>query len=194
MDELLENRTPDLDDGTTAPPPPAPPPPPPPAVNGSAPLGFNLDGSPKKTRAGRPRKGTPGAPPKKSTRRTPRPAATPTGPDYRSSIIGLLQLPAGALTAAGMVNPILALDGLTIAIHAPTVAEALNDLAQSNPAVAAALDYVLQVGPYGAIIAAIIPMIAQILVNHGTIPAGIMGTLSPETLQATAAAHFGMAA
>lgn len=165
-----------------------PPPRIPPEGAGEAPFGYTLEGQPKKSRAGRPRKGATGtAPPKRTRPSSSRPrAAASSGPDYRRGVLGLFQLPAGALMAAGMVRPELALDGFTLAMHAPAVAEAVNDLARENPGVAAMLDRVLQVGPYGALIAAVVPMAVQVMVNHGMLPAGFMGSMSADQLRALA--------
>jgi hypothetical protein len=82
----------------------------------------------------------------------------------------MLQIPAFALGAAGQLNESLALDGAALSMHAPGIAEALNDLANDNPAVAAALDRILSVGPYGAIIGACLPLAFQIAANHKKIP------------------------
>lgn len=129
-----------------------------------------------RTKSGVPRR-KPG--PSKGTRvgaaipRAKRPSSgRKTGTDYRPGILGILQIPAFALGAAGQLNESLALDGAAISMHAPAIAEALNDLANDNPAVAAALDRILTAGPYGAIIGACLPLVFQIMANHERIPAG----------------------
>jgi hypothetical protein len=105
------------------------------------------------------------------------------GPDYREGILGLLQLPAAALAFAGMNGkPELLADSTTIAMHAPNIANAVNDLALARPEIAAVLDRVMQVGPYSVLIAAMLPMVLQILTNHGIVPPGLMGTVSKEDL------------
>jgi hypothetical protein len=93
-----------------------------------------------------------------------------------------MQLPAGVLAFAGMHKPELAADAATISIYSPNVADALNELAKERPEIAAVLDRVLSVGPYGLLIAAVMPMVLQILANHGVIPSGIMGTVPKEAL------------
>lgn len=126
---------------------------------------------------GRTRDGAPRKPPTK-TRATPTRRRTVEEPrDYREPILGLFQLPAGALAVAGMQRPILAADSRAVTIYAPGIAEALNDLAHERPEVAAALERVLSVGPYGALIAAVAPMALQILANHERIPPGTAGTV-----------------
>lgn len=105
-----------------------------------------------------------------------------TGTDYREGILGMLQIPAMGLALAGAKNPVFAADSIVIQSYSPGIAEALNNLAHDKPEVAAALDRVLAVGPYGAIIAAVLPMAMQLLTNHGVIPAGIMGTVPVEQI------------
>jgi hypothetical protein len=103
------------------------------------------------------------------------------GTDYTPGITGLLQLAAVPLTVAGAQgNPAFLADAKVITVYSPGIAEALNDLAQERPEVAAVLDRVLKAGPYGALIAAIVPMTCQILANHKIVPPGVMGTVPME--------------
>jgi hypothetical protein len=81
-----------------------------------------------------------------------------------------------------MQNPVYAADSRAVTIYAPGIAETLNTLAQERPEVAAALERVLTVGPYGAVIAATVPLVLQILTNHGRIPPGTAGTVPAEQL------------
>jgi hypothetical protein len=104
------------------------------------------------------------------------------GTDYRPGILGLIQLPAGVLAIAGLNKPELAADAATLTVYAPGIAEAVNDLANERPEIAAVLDRVLAVGPYGALIAAVAPMALQILCNHDVVPSGILGTVPKEAL------------
>lgn len=121
--------------------------------------------------------GVPGAP-KRITGRS----KAKGGTDYRPGIMGMMQLPAGVLAFAGMSKPELAADAAVLTIHGPNVAEALNELAKERPEVAAVLDRVLSVGPYGLLIAAVMPMVLQILANHGVLPSGLLGTVPKEAL------------
>jgi hypothetical protein len=105
-----------------------------------------------------------------------------SGVDYRPGIMGMLQLPAGVLAFAGMNKPELAADAATVTIYGPGIAEALNELAKERPEVAAVLDRVLSVGPYGMLIAAVMPLVLQVLANHGVLPSGLMGTVPKEAL------------
>lgn len=105
-----------------------------------------------------------------------------TGVDYRPGIMGILQLPAAVLAVGGVNKPELAADAATLTIHSPNVAESLNELAKERPEVAAVLDRILSVGPYGLVIAAVAPMALQILANHDVVPSGVMGTVPKEAL------------
>jgi hypothetical protein len=133
-----------------------------------APYGRTKSGVPRR-KPGRPSNNTgPGIP--RPTKRASPKTAKKTVVDYRPGILGILQIPAFALGAAGQFNETFALDGAALSMHAPGIAEALNELADSNPAVAAALDRILAAGPYGAIIGACLPLAMQIAANHKRIP------------------------
>ncbi|HWW95507.1 MAG TPA: hypothetical protein VN375_19210 [Vicinamibacteria bacterium] len=126
-----------------------------------------------RSRAAREARGQqPTAPGKKPT-----PAASRKGArDYRKGIEGIGQLVAGGLM---FVAPA---DAAAVGFHTPPIAEALNDLAQEDPRFAAMLDKLMKVGPYSALLAAVAPLMLQILCNHGKMPAGILGTVPPEHL------------
>ncbi len=158
-----------------------------------APYGRRADGTPKKkpgppagTPRGTsaPRKAAPAAP--RPTRKAgPRAKPSAALPDYREGVAGLLQIPAFILASAGRLNPVLEYDGIAVAVATPNIAEAVNALAQEEPRVAAVLDKILQVGPYGALLGALVPLVAQIAVNHKRLPAGTLGTQEPEALKAS---------
>lgn len=114
----------------------------------------------------------PGAPPRKPGR----PTGKPQPKSYVAGIEGLGQLAAGALL---FVSPP---DAAAVGFHTPPIAQALNDLAQQDPRVAAILDKLLQVGPYGALLASVMPLVLQILCNHGKVPVGLLGTMDPDQL------------
>lgn len=126
--------------------------------------------------------------PKKCVQHKGKPAAsTPRkkksfGTDYTEGVTQLLQIPAAVLGVVGMQTksiPLVA-DAEIINQYAPHIGEAVNGLAQDRPEVAAALDRVLKAGPYAALIGAVVPMVTQLLANHGVLPVGAMGTKSPE--------------
>lgn len=142
--------------------------------------------------------------PKPGTKRTPRKAPAPglrapaapkktSSADYRPAILGLLQLPQLALGMAAKfakddaAKEALILDGMTVGIHAPNIAEALNTTAQNEPKLAQILDRLSTVGPYSMVVMAVLTPAVQILANHGVVPPNeAMGVLPKETLIAAA--------
>jgi hypothetical protein len=69
-------------------------------------------------------------------------------------------------------------------MHWPNVAEEVAKLADSQPAIAKFVDPLLQVGPYAGLITAVLPMVLQLMVNHGVSQPGIMGTVPKNALAA----------
>jgi hypothetical protein len=80
-----------------------------------------------------------------------------------------MQLPAAGLIIAGQRAQSVALtaDGATILVHGPGVAKAIAEIAENDPRVMALLEKVLAFGPYGVLLAALFPMVAQFGANHG---------------------------
>lgn len=117
----------------------------------------------------------------KAASSTPRKKKT-YGTDYTEGVAQLISMPAAILGVVGSQtnNLPLVADAAVINHYAPKVAEAVNDLAQERPEVAAVLDRVLKAGPYAALMGAVVPMAIQILANHKVIPAGIAGTMTAE--------------
>jgi hypothetical protein len=158
-------------------------------VDPDAPYGRKADGTPKakpgaKPKADAPAPGVP-TPPPRIPRATGVQKKTKTSTDYRPGLTGLLQVVVGPLIIAGQRNDALMADAAAITTHAPALVEAVNDLAQEQAAVAAALDRLLSAGPYGALIAAVIPLGLQIATNHGAIPVAAakgMGVHDPAAL------------
>lgn len=105
-----------------------------------------------------------------------------SGTDYRDGINGVSQIIATGLAIAGDKNPVLLADAVAVTQHAPNISESLNSLAHERPEVAAVLDKVLQVGPYGLVIGAMVPLFAQIMTNHKIAPPGMLGTVPAEDL------------
>lgn len=137
-----------------------------------------VDGRTKEGRAmrGRTAARKPTAPPQRAAR--PAARKLPEREDYRPRILGVLQLVALPLAFKAPA------DGAAVEMHAPNIAQALHDLAMEQPEVAAVLDRILKVGPYGALLTAVVPLLLQLAANHGAVPAGIMGTVPPDVLLA----------
>lgn len=83
---------------------------------------------------------------------------------YVEGISGIFQIVAAGVS---MVDPV---DGFCVAQHTPPIADAVADLAVERPEVAAALEKILTVGPYGALIGAVLPLAVQIAHNHNKVP------------------------
>lgn len=110
------------------------------------------------------------------------------GPDYRQGVLGLFQVAAVPLSVAGMKSDAAMADAVAIGMHAPTIADAVHQLATENVGVANALDKLLKAGPYAALISAVVPLAVQIATNHNAIPVGVAGSLGAQDPRALAAA------
>lgn len=169
---------------------------PPAGMDAEAPYGRRADGTPKAKPGPKKTAGSASAAPRKAPapgpRKTPRAPAAPKAPDYRPAILGLLQVPTMALTMIGRQtkNPTLQADGYALAMHAPALAEALNETAKQQPQVGRALENILKAGPYGALIAAVVPLAMQLAANHKVIaPIPAMGVHPLEDLVAASDAQ-----
>lgn len=157
-----------------------------------APYGVTLDGRPKTSRRGRPRKATSGPRPTggpSGPRKAPgppraRPASSggrskTKGPDYKRQLDGMLQLVCMPLVFTAPA------DAAALVVHGDGITSALADLAHEDPRVAAVLERVLAVGPYGALLSACLGLGGQLAVNHGLVPvqmAQYLGAVSPDVL------------
>lgn len=134
----------------------------------------NADGTPRLTKAGTPMKKRG---PAKGSAPSPR-RSTPSArarksheTDYTSGINGIFQMIALPLAFTAPA------DAAAVGHHAPQIADALNDLAKERPEVAAVLERLLSVGPYGALIGAVLPLGVQLLHNHGVVPESVATTM-----------------
>ena len=118
---------------------------------------FNKDGSLRKRRSDAGQRTASSAP--KASK-----APSNAHKRYFDGVSGLMQIASAGLA---MANPV---DGFCVAQHTPPIASAVADLAVERPEVAAALDKVLAVGPYGALIGAVLPLVVQIAHNHNRVP------------------------
>jgi hypothetical protein len=77
-------------------------------------------------------------------------------------------------------------DAAAVGIHMPPIAEECARIADSNDTWAKWLDYFSMTGPYAGLVKASLPLMLQIMANHGTIPAeagAALGVVSPKTLE-----------
>ena len=159
-----------------------------------APYGRKADGTPRKKPGPPPGTGA-GVPKKTAAPRAPRPTRNvrvkaprtrpPVGMDYTEAILGVGQLIAIPLGLAGRQNKKLAYDAATVVAFLPDVAQFGNELAQQEPKIAALLDKIVTVGPYGKGVALAMAIGAQIAVNHGMIPVSAgqgLGAVHPDVL------------
>lgn len=137
------------------------------AGQAKAPYGLRKDGKPRLQGGGKragsgPNRSGPSAP-----GRAPGTRAAPPAVDYRPGIKGLIQLPAAALAFAG---PTGQLDSWALTHYGPGIADGLNELAKIRPEVAALLDRVVSMGPYGLVLGPVLMLAVQLLMNHELIP------------------------
>ena len=143
---------------------------------GPTPPPRKVDGRSREARAARAASGSPYKAPVPRKGPGGRPARAKT--DYRAGIEGIGQMAAFGLSFKSPA------DAAAVMIHTPPIAQAMADLANEKPEVAAILDRLLAAGPYAALLTAVTPLILQVLCNHGKMPAGLMGTVPPEQLVA----------
>lgn len=78
-------------------------------------------------------------------------------------------------------------DAGAIGLHGRPMATEVVNLAKQNTKVASKVDLLIEIGPYAGIVAAAIPFLAQLLVNHGVFKAeqfANAGVVRPEALEA----------
>jgi hypothetical protein len=151
-----------------------------------APWGFKSDGTPYQRDPSRYKKrgGRSKAP---TTKRATAPTATarpkPTGKRkaYKEDAAGLLQIAQIPLAVLARVtkNPTFTVDLIAIEKHSDGLTTAIAELAEKNDKVAEALNKLAVAGPYGALVAAITPLVMQLATNHG-IP--MPGTEDPQAM------------
>jgi hypothetical protein len=115
-------------------------------------------------------------------------ATKPTAAEKKSS--GILAERTDALNGLGQLAqvPLIATkqyaDAGAVGLHWPDVAKEIAKLADSEPRIAQLIDPLIKVGPYTGLVAAVLPFMLQIGVNHGRVQAGVMGTVPGSTLDA----------
>lgn len=151
-------------------------------VADDAPFGYKADGTPykvdpKRYRAREARKAAAKRAPARATAAT-KAKASP----YRDAVLGMIQIVSLPISLAAMRSDVFAADLIAIEASAEPIADAFDSLASQNDRVAAALDKLGEVGPYGLVLAAMTPLILQVGTNHGLIPVGTVGTEHPDEL------------
>jgi hypothetical protein len=95
---------------------------------------------------------------------------------------GLGQLAQGVCLMFGLYA-----DAATLGMHFPPVAKELANIAETNETIAKPIDFLIEIGPYGALIQAAAPLVMQMLANHRLIRADAMlgsDIVPPEVLEA----------
>lgn len=78
-------------------------------------------------------------------------------------------------------------DAATFGMHWSPIASEVARIADSNDTVAKPVDFLIEIGPYGALVQAAMPFVMQILANHKVIKVDAMlgsGVVAPEVLDA----------
>ena len=121
-----------------------------------------------------------------SSSRAPR-QATPEE-FYTQAAAGALTLIPAVLSIAARIfrRDVLALDAVAVGRGIPGMATAVGSIAVTEQRLAQLLDKVAEVGPWGQLTMAAMPVALQLAANHGFLqPSEEMGILSPDDLMAT---------
>jgi|ERR1700722_11410647 len=122
------------------------------------------------------------APPPRSTPNAPHsPAkrATPRVTQEREEAVAQL----GMFAQVPLMATKQLADAATVGLHWPKVAHEIAVLAETQEPIANLIDPLIKVGPYAGLIAAVLPMLLQIGVNHGRVKPGQMGTVPAISLE-----------
>jgi hypothetical protein len=117
-----------------------------------------------------------------STTTTVETLSKPLNQQRFGGLMGLAQLAQGVCLMAGMHA-----DAMTIGKFFPPVAAEVANIADDNEQVAKPIDFLIKIGPYGALIAAGMPLVMQLLANHGFLDATKsvgQGIVPPQVLEA----------
>lgn len=163
-----------------------------PTADTDAPYGRTAAGRPK-SKPGRKAKAAgsgPMAPPRRRAARTGAtraPSRDNVAARYTDGCMRLLRTLVAPLMVVGQRNQAVAADAATLAEHGPALADAVGQLAAEEARVAAALDRLMSVGPYGEVFSVLLTMGAQLSYNHGVLPPAVgqnMGLADPAVLAA----------
>jgi hypothetical protein len=118
--------------------------------------------------------------PKTPVKPTPQPAVNPASA-REEGVKGLFQV-----GAAICIMRELYADAGACVLHSEKISHEAAVLAETNEGIAKGLDYLIQMGPYSALLTAVLPFALQIAANHGKIDAEKatgLGVLSPADLE-----------
>lgn len=163
-----------------------------PTADTDAPYGRTASGRPrsKPGRKAKPSAAPSGVPRRTSSRGRTGPRANTrenTAARYTDGCMRLLRTLVAPLMIVGQRNPAVAADAATLAQSGPALADAVGQLAAEEARVAAALDRLMAVGPYGEVGTVLLTIAAQLAYNHGALPPAMgagMGLQDPATLAA----------
>lgn len=105
----------------------------------------------------------------------------------RDGLLGLASLAQGVCMMTNQWADVAA-----IGQHFPPVAAELANIADANETIAKPIDFLIEIGPYGALITAVMPLALQIMANHRIVDANRLlarGVVPPEVLEAQARAQ-----
>lgn len=100
----------------------------------------------------------------------------------QEAVDGILQLAQFGCLAFGQFA-----DAGAIGMHGQGLSNEVITLSDNNPKIASKVDLLIEIGPYAGLVAAALPFLAQILVNHKVFKPeqfANAGVVTPETLEA----------
>jgi hypothetical protein len=121
------------------------------------------------------------APPVKNPKTAPKTATAPAPTtDERSKALSeLLAIPTAVLVTRRMFA-----DAGTVQAFGPRLMTEVAKIAATQPRVAQVVDPLTKIGPFSELLSVAVIMGLQFGVNHGQVPAGVMGTVPPSMLAA----------
>lgn len=100
----------------------------------------------------------------------------------QEGLMGLAQLGQAICVMTGQYA-----DAATIGKHSPALTQEVALLADSYDIVSGPVDFLIQVGPFGGLLAAGLPFVLQLMANHGALDAtrlSAQGVVPPSVLEA----------
>lgn len=89
-----------------------------------------------------------------------------------------------SLVAQQTDSPALQMDAMTVAMASVPLSKGLAEAAEKVPALASVLTWFAETGPLADLFGVIGQVATQVAANHGAVPAGAFGTLTPEQMAA----------